>query len=77
MAVAVQTLRVPNRWPAVVPVVALAVVFCTLGGTVLTHGAELGLAMEQGRQLATEAGAWLSTTAAQAFTMQCTHAVPR
>ena len=77
MAVAVQTLRVPNRWPAVVPVVALAVVFGALGGTVLTRGAELGLGVEQGRQLATQAGGWLSTTAAQAFTMQCTHAVPR
>ena len=77
MAVAVQTLRVAKRWPAVVPAVAVAVVFGVLGGTVLKHAAELGLAVERSHQLATEAGAWLSTTAAQALTMQCTHGMPR
>jgi hypothetical protein len=45
-----------------------------IGGTAVTHSAELGQGVEAGRQMMAGTGAWLSSAAAQAFTMQCAHA---
>jgi hypothetical protein len=65
-----------SRWPAVMLMIVLGVALGALvGGALVTHAAELSMALQQTGQLVTAANAWLSTTAAQAFTMQCTHAV--
>lgn len=81
MAVAVGRMQVATRWDIgsrwCAGLLIMVLVLGALVGTALTHAAELNMAMQQADQLVTGAGAWLSTTAAQAFTMQCTHAVPR
>ena len=84
MAVAVHTMRgstapLPKpplaqlRWRLAAPIVGLGLLF-GIGSTAMTHGAELAQGMEAGRAVVAGTGAWLSTAAAQAFTMQCTHA---
>jgi hypothetical protein len=66
-----------SRWPAATLVIVLGLALGALVAGALAQTAELNMAMQQAGQLVTAANAWLSTTAAQAFTMQCTHAVPR
>jgi hypothetical protein len=79
MAVAVGSMQVAKRWDSRPrwPVAMLMIVLGVLLAGALTHAAELSMASQQMAQFVTAANAWLSTTAAQAFTMQCTHAVPR
>jgi hypothetical protein len=88
MAVALRTMRggtapFPNTWQArirwrlVVPILGLSVLFGGIGSTAIAHGAELAQGIEAGRQMVASTGAWLGTAAAQAFTMQCTHARTR
>ena len=62
-----------NRWRLAAPIVGLGLLF-GIGSTTMTHGAELAQGIEAGRAVLAGTGAWLSTAAAQAFTMQCTHA---
>jgi hypothetical protein len=65
-----------SRWPLAMLMIVLGLVLGALAaGALVTHAAELNMALQQTGQLVTAANAWLSTTAAQAFTMQCTHAV--
>jgi hypothetical protein len=79
MAVAVGSMHGAKRWDSSSrwPVMMVTIVLGVLLAGALTHAIELGMATQQIGQLVTAANAWLSTTAAQAFTMQCTHAVPR
>jgi hypothetical protein len=85
MAVAVHRMRsgtapLPNtwhghiRWWLAVPIVGLGLLSGIIGSTAMTHGAEVAQGIEAGREMVASTGAWLSTAAAQAFTMQCTHA---
>ena len=85
MAVAVHTIRggtalSPStwrgrvRWRLAVPVVGVSLLFGVVASTAITHGAELAQGIELGREMMAGTAAWLSTAAAQAFTMQCTHA---
>ena len=88
MAVALHTMRggtapLPNawrarlRWRVALPIVALGLLVGGIGSTAITHGAELGQGVEAGRQLVAGTSTWLSTAAAQAFTLQCAHARAR
>jgi hypothetical protein len=45
-----------------------------VGSTTATHSAEVAQTIDAGREMVAGTGAWLSTVAAQAFTMQCAHA---
>ena len=85
MAVAVHRMRsgtvpLPNtwhghiRWWLAVPIVGLGLLSGIIGSTAMTHGAEVAQGIEAGREMVASTGTWLSTAAAQAFTMQCTHA---
>ena len=65
------------RWRLAVPIVGVSLLFGVVGGAATTHGAELAQGIEAGREMVAGTGAWLSTVAAQAFTMQCTHARAR
>jgi hypothetical protein len=84
MAVTIQSIRgrtapVPNtwrggvRWRLAVPIVGVSLLLGIVGSTATTHGAELAQGVEAGRDIVAGTGAWLSTLAAQAFTIQCTH----
>ena len=88
MAVAIDTIRggtVPPpstwrgrvRWRLAVPIVGASLLFGMLGTTAATHGAELAQGIEASREVVAGTGAWLSTVAVRAFTMQCTHAQVR
>ena len=65
------------RWRLAVPIVGASLLFGMLGTTAATYGAELAQGIETGRAVVAGTGAWLSTAAARAFTMQCTHAQVR
>ena len=69
-----RTWRGHIRWRLAVPILGLSLLFGAIGSTAVTHGAELARGMEAGRAMLAGAGAWLSTIAAQAFTMEWTHA---
>jgi NhaP-type Na+/H+ or K+/H+ antiporter len=83
MAVAVGSMQVAkpsgssSRWRVAMLMIVLGMLLSVALAGALTHAAELGMATQQMRQLVTAANVWLSTTAAQAFTMQCTHAAAR
>ena len=62
------------RWRLAVPIVGASLLFGMLGTTAATHDVELAQGIEVGREMMAGTGAWLSTVAAQAFTMQCSHA---
>jgi hypothetical protein len=85
MAVAVQAIpsrtpprsearRVRIRWRLAGPIVAMSLALGMVGSATATHSAEVAQTIDAGRELVAGTGAWLSTVAAQAFTMQCAHA---
>jgi hypothetical protein len=85
MAVAIRSIRggaapLPSTWRGrvsrrlVVPIVGASLLFGMVASTAISHGAELAQGIQAGREMAAGTGAWLSTAAAQAFTMQCAHA---
>ena len=85
MAVAVHTIRggtapPPStwrgrvRWRLAVPIVGASLLFGMFGPAAATHGVELAQGIEASREVVAGTGAWFTTAAAQAFTMQCSHA---
>jgi hypothetical protein len=85
MAVAVQAIpsgtpprsearRVRIQWRLAGPVVALSLVLGMVGNPTATNSAEVAQTIDASGEMVAGTGAWLSTVAAQAFTMQCAHA---